>query len=110
MDRPALHFRSPDPRRGSQLISWIRPILIGMTRILWIIGFSVTVLMFALLAVACLAALITRKHLSLTGWAMLITSSSTAWFMYGRLRAAIRYGDPTSDLRDGTARNLGQKL
>ncbi len=78
-----------------------------MTRVLWIIGFSITVLMLAMLAVACMAALITRKHLNLTGWAMLITSSSTIWFMYGRLRAAIRYGDPTRDLGDGDRKEPG---
>ena len=77
-----------------------------MTRIFWIIGFSITVLMFAFLTVARLDALITRKHLSLTGWAMLITSSSTAWFMFGRLRAAIRYDDPTKDLAAETTEKL----
>ena len=81
-----------------------------MNRFLWIIGFSITVLMFSFLAVVCFAALITHKHLSLTTLATLITSSSAAWFMFGRLQAAIRYGDPTKDLDDQNVRDLQQKL
>ena len=74
-----------------------------MARVFWIIGFSITVLMFGLFTVASLAALVNRRFQSLAAWTALITFSSTAYFMFGRLRAAIRYGDPTKDLNGGTA-------
>lgn len=69
-----------------------------MTRILWIIGFSITVLMFGLFAALSLAALATRRFLNLGTWASFITFSSSTYFMLGRLHAAMRYGDPTKDL------------
>lgn len=69
-----------------------------MTRIFWIIGLSITVLMFAVMAITCLAGLIMRRHLNLNLWMMLISFSYGAYFMFGRLRAAIRHGDPTKGL------------
>jgi hypothetical protein len=69
-----------------------------MTRIFWIVGLSITVLMFSLMAIICLAGLIMRRHLSLNAWTMLILSISSAYFVFGRLRAAIRHGDPTKGL------------
>ena len=71
---------------------------LAMTRIFWIVGLSITVLMFGLFAVLSLAAQVTHRFLSLAAWATLITFSSSAYFMFGRLRAAIRYGDPTKGL------------
>jgi hypothetical protein len=74
-----------------------------MTRALWIIGFSITVFMFGLFAVLSLVALVTHRFLSLAAWATLITFGSSAYFIFGRLRAAIRYGDPTKDFENGDA-------
>jgi len=69
-----------------------------MTRSFWIVGLSITVLMFTGLAIICIAALITRRHLSATGWTMFLLSMSSVYFMFGRLRAAIRFGDPTKGM------------
>ena len=54
--------------------------------------------MFAVMAIICLAGLIMRRHLNLNGWTMLILSTYGAYFMFGRLRAAIRFGDPTKGM------------
>lgn len=72
-----------------------------MARVFWIIGLSITVLMFGLFFVLSLAALVRHRFLSLAAWAALIGFGSSAYFIFGRLRAAIRYGDPTQDLDDG---------
>lgn len=77
--------------------------MLPMARLSWIIGFSIAVLMFGLFAVLSLAALVTHRFLSLAAWAALITFSSSAYFLLGRLRAAIQYGDPTKDLDEGDA-------
>jgi hypothetical protein len=50
---------------------------------------------FALVGVI---ALVTHKHLNLTGWTMLVLSGYGAYFMFGRMRAAIKYGDPTKGM------------
>lgn len=69
-----------------------------MTRVFWIIGLSITVLMFGLFAVLSLTALVTHRFMSLGAWTMFLIFSSSAYFMFGRLRAALRYGDPTKGL------------
>lgn len=69
-----------------------------MTRILWIVGLSIALFMFAAYTILCVAALIIHKHLNLTGWTMLVVSAYAAWFMFGRLRCAVVYGDPTKDM------------
>lgn len=78
-----------------------------MIRVFWIIGFSITVLMFGLFAVLSLVALVAHRFLSLGAWAVLITFSGSAYFMLGRLRAAIRYGDPTTD-QNGEPRGVSE--
>ena len=79
-----------------------------MARILWIIGFSITILMFTFMTALCLIALVTRRRLNPTGWTMLVMGAYSAYFMFGRLRAVIRYGDPTKDSDSQAARICGQ--
>jgi hypothetical protein len=69
-----------------------------MIRILWIIGFSIALHAFSGITVVCLIALITLRHLNGKGWTMFVVSAYGVYFMFGRLRASIRYGDPTKDL------------
>ena len=72
-----------------------------VTRIFWIAGFSITVLMFAGMTLLCVIALFEKHHLNGTGWTMFVCSLCSTWFMFGRLRAAIRFGDPTAGLNSG---------
>jgi len=72
-----------------------------MTRIFWIVGLSIALFMFAAFSILCVAALIIHRHLNLTGWTMLVLSVYPAWFMFGRLRCAAKYGDPTKDMSRG---------
>jgi hypothetical protein len=66
-----------------------------MARILWIIGLSITLLMSSGSVVICLVALVTHRHLNLTGWMMLVAGAIAAKAAYAWLRSAILYGDPT---------------
>jgi hypothetical protein len=65
-----------------------------MTRVLWIIGLSIALLMFAGSVVICLIALVTHRHLNLTGWTMLTVGVYAVKAVYSWLRSAILYGDP----------------
>jgi hypothetical protein len=69
-----------------------------MARTFWIIGLGFACFMLSVFALVCVIALITHKHLNLTGWTTLVIGSYGAYFMFGRMRAAIRYGDPTKDM------------
>jgi hypothetical protein len=50
-----------------------------MTRFLWIVGFSITVLMFSLMTVLSAAAVVRKP--SIMPWAMLVTFGSSVWFL-----------------------------
>jgi uncharacterized membrane protein len=69
-----------------------------MTRVLWIVGLSIALFAFAAFSFVCVAALVLHKHLNRTGWTMLVLSAYGAWVMFGRLRCAVVYGDPTKDM------------
>lgn len=69
-----------------------------MTRIFWIVGLSIALLMFGGMTVLCVIALITHRHLNIKGWTMLVFGGYTAWLMFRCLRSAILYGDPTKSL------------
>jgi hypothetical protein len=66
-----------------------------MTRILWIVGLSIALFVFSGFVVVCLIALVTHRHLNPKGWAMLVIGAYTVKFIFGWLRSAIKYGDPT---------------
>jgi hypothetical protein len=70
-----------------------------MIRIFWIIGLSIALLVFSGFVITCLFALITHRHLNFTGWIMLIGNAIGVKFIFAGLRSAIRYGDPTKDVR-----------
>jgi hypothetical protein len=69
-----------------------------MTRILWIVGLSVALLVNTGFVVICCTGLVTRGRLNLMGWLVLVFSVYLVWLMYGWLRSAIKYGDPTKSL------------
>ncbi len=66
-----------------------------MTRIFWIIGLSIALLVLSGLVILCLIALITHRHLNFRGWTMLVSGVIGVEFVFAGLRSAIRYGDPT---------------
>ena len=66
-----------------------------MIRAFWIVGLSITTLMFSGMTLICLVALIEKRHLNGTGWSMLFLGAYGTWFIFARLRSAIKYGDPT---------------
>ncbi len=70
-----------------------------MKRILWIVGLCIPLLMFAFLFTVCVASLVVKKRLNVSGWGMLVTSAYCAWHFIGRIRVTIRNGDPTADLQ-----------
>jgi hypothetical protein len=70
-----------------------------MTRILWIIGLSIALLVFSGFVITSLLALITHRHLNFTGWMMLVSNAIGVRFIFAGLRSAIRYGDPTKGVR-----------
>lgn len=69
--------------------------LFVMTRIFWIIGLSIALLVFSGCVAICLVALITHRHLNFKGWTMLIFGAVGLKFIFDGLLSAIRYGDPT---------------
>jgi hypothetical protein len=74
-----------------------------MTRVLWIAGLSIALFVIAAFSILCLAALVIHKHLNLAGWTMLVLSTYAAWFIFGRLRCAVVFGDPTKDMSHGNS-------
>jgi hypothetical protein len=74
-----------------------------MTRILWIIGLSIALLVLSGFVVICLVALITYRHLNFKGWTMLVCGAFAVRFIFTGLRSAIRYGDPTKTASSGPA-------
>ena len=69
-----------------------------MTRILWIIGLSIALLVSSGSVIICLIALVTHRHLNLKGWTVLVGFTYCVRLIYGWLRSAIKYGDPTKSL------------
>lgn len=69
-----------------------------MTRTLWIIGFLIAIVAFSGFTIICLIALITHRHLNSKGWLMLVLGVYSVWFLFGRLRSAVKCGDPTKVL------------
>jgi hypothetical protein len=69
-----------------------------MTRVLWIVGLSITVFVFGGAALLCIVAFITHRHLNMKGWTVLVLSAYSTYFMFRLLRSAIRYGEPTKGL------------
>jgi len=61
----------------------------------WAVGYAHHVDGFE---IPCMIALIFRRHLSLTGWMILLSGIYAVKFIFERLRSAIKYGDPTEDL------------
>jgi hypothetical protein len=43
--------------------------------------------------------LVVKKHLNGMGWFTLVASAYGAWHFVGRIRATVKYGDPTADLQ-----------
>ena len=70
-----------------------------MKRTLCIIGLCVALLMFLFLLSVRVTGLVVKKHLSMTSWFMLVTSAYGAWHFAGRIRVALKNGDPTPDLQ-----------
>jgi hypothetical protein len=68
-----------------------------MTRRLWIVGLSIAVVVYSGFVIVCLVALITHRHLNLRGWTILLLGAYAGYFAFGRLRAVLKYGDPTQD-------------
>ncbi len=66
-----------------------------MTRIFWIVGLCIALVVISALVVICLIGLVTHRHLNLEGWGMLILGAYTLKLIFGWLRSAIKYGDPT---------------
>ena len=66
-----------------------------MTRILWIVGLSIALLVFSGTVILCLVALATHKHLNSKGWTVLVCDAFLLRLILGWLRSAIKYGDPT---------------
>ena len=71
-----------------------------MARLFWIVGLSITLIMFAGGLVVCIVALVTHRHLNMTGWTALLVGAYAVKFIFERLRSAILYGDPTKDLNN----------
>jgi hypothetical protein len=69
-----------------------------MTRVLWIVGLCIALVVISALVVICLIGLVTHRHLNLEGWGMLILGAYTLRLIFGWLRSAIKYGDPTKSL------------
>jgi hypothetical protein len=68
-----------------------------MARRFWITGLTLAVIVYSGFVVVCLYALITQRHLDLKGWTILILSAYAGYFAFGRLRAVLKSGDPTTD-------------
>ena len=75
-----------------------------MTRIFWIVGLSIALVVNAGFVAICCTGLVTRWHLNLMGWLMLLLSAYLVRLIYGWLRSAIKYGDPTRDTNASLAR------
>ena len=69
-----------------------------MARVFWIVGLSITLVMFVGSVIVCVIALVSHRHLNLTGWTMLLVGIYAVKFIFERLRSAIKYGDPTKGL------------
>jgi hypothetical protein len=69
-----------------------------MARVFWIVGLSITLVMFVGGVIVCVIALVTHRHLNMTGWTILLVGIYAAKFIFERLRSAIKFGDPTKDL------------
>jgi hypothetical protein len=61
-----------------------------MVRILWIVGLSLSVLVFGGMTVLTVVALITHRHLNERGWVTLSTSGFITWITIEYLRLKIR--------------------
>ena len=66
-----------------------------MTRILWIIGLSIALLVFGGWTILIVYAGISHRHLNSKGLAMLICNGGGAWFIFQQLRQTIRERKPT---------------
>jgi hypothetical protein len=66
-----------------------------MTRILWITGLCIAFFVNTGLVVICCIGFVKRGHLNPKGWFMLVIGVYLVWLIYGWLRSAIKYGDPT---------------
>ncbi|MGC9223668.1 MAG: hypothetical protein ACP5E2_07065 [Terracidiphilus sp.] len=66
-----------------------------MIRSLWIVGLSIALIVFSGFVTLCLVALVSHRHLNLTGWTMLVFGVIGLRSIFTGLRSAIRFGDPT---------------
>jgi hypothetical protein len=71
-----------------------------MVRILWIIGLSLSVLVFPGMALLAVVALITHRHLNERGWATLCASSLITWMTIEYLWLKIRGPRKEPGIRD----------
>ncbi len=71
-----------------------------MTRIFWIVGLVIALIMFVFMTTMCVLALIRYHHLNLMGWFMLVSSAYVVRLTFNYLRLKIREG------RNSTEDNL----
>ena len=61
-----------------------------MTRILWIVGLSIALLVFGGWTILALIAGITHEHLNQKGWVILLGSAYGAWIIFRYLCEKVR--------------------
>ncbi len=61
-----------------------------MTKVLWIVGLSIALLMFGGFTIMCIVALITRHHLNFTGIVILLSNGFISWMVLDYLLLKIR--------------------
>lgn len=61
-----------------------------MTRVLWIIGLSIALLMFGGFTILCIVGLVSRHHLNSTGVIILLSNACISWLLLDYMRLKIR--------------------
>ena len=73
-----------------------------MTRILWIIGLSLSLVVFGGVTAMCLVGLITRHHLNFTGTVILLSNGFVSWrileYLLLKIREQRKLPEPSSDI------------
>jgi hypothetical protein len=77
-----------------------------MTRLFWIVGLGIALVVISGLVLICLIGLVTHRRLNLEGWAMLVLGSYAVKLIFGWLRSAIKYGDPTRGMNTDHSNGL----
>lgn len=60
-----------------------------MTRILWIVGLTIALVVWGAIVVVCVIGLVTRHHLNGKGWIMLCGGAYIFWITLQYLRSKI---------------------